>query len=172
MLWHHMATPISQYTLYTTIEGNTNVLSIQSPSHSCKQHNYIIEIWDHLVTDSQSGTILDPLHILWHTGRVLNYQGLPVIFNFICYMWYNQFLWRESLYTGGRDTIFEQGSHDSMFTLGHRILPPLGNFCIAKDLLNQLYIVWLEKVTNDICNTSIYSALSNYTIRVIDTYWP
>ena len=42
-------------------------------------------------------------------------SGIPCfIFIFIYCMLFNQFMWRESLCTGDRDAIFEQGSDDSL----------------------------------------------------------
>jgi len=53
-------------------------------------------------------------------------------------MSFNQFLWRE---TGDRDTIFVQGSH---YLCAHLVTEfHLVHFFIAKDLLDQPYIVWL-----------------------------
>ena len=52
--------------LYTTIESNNyrSYYTIQSLYiHSCKQRNCIIEVWDLLVSNCRSGTIIDIIHI-------------------------------------------------------------------------------------------------------------
>jgi len=111
---------------------------IYSSIHSCEQHNYIIEIWDLLVTDSQSCTILDPIHILWHSRRVLKYQGCPVIFNFIYYMLYNQFLWWASLNTRDRDVNFVQGLCKDLITV----------FCLIEDIIASQKTIWTNHTSH------------------------